>query len=417
MSAAPSIWSQLRSMTPSQWRAFLAAYLGWTLDAFDFFLLVMVVRHIAGDFHAEIKDVTYAIFLTLAMRPIGALLFGLAADRYGRRPALMASILFYATMELSTAFAPTLGWFFVLRALFGVGMGGEWGVGASLAMESVPAQTRGVLSGVLQQGYPVGYLLAALAYKIIFPHFGWRGMFIAGFAPALVVLFIRAGVKESPVWLAQRAQRGPSTGPAAPGIGATIFANWKLFLYMVALMTAFNFFSHGTQDLYPSAFLEKQRHLPDETAGTIVILYNLGALLGGISFGMFSQRLGRRRAIVMASLLALPMIPLWIGATSATGLALGAFFMQFAVQGAWGVVPAHLNELSPAAVRGTFPGFTYQLGNLFASGNATLQASLAARHGGNYGFALGWVVGVVAIVLALVAWLGPEARDASLTAN
>ena len=282
MPAAPSIWSQLRTMTPLQWRAFLAAYLGWTLDAFDFFLLVMVVRHIAGDFHAEIKDVTYAIFLTLAMRPIGALIFGLAADRYGRRPALMASILFYATMELSTAFAPTLGWFFVLRALFGIGMGGEWGVGASLAMESVPAQTRGVLSGVLQQGYPVGYLLAAFAYKTIFPHFGWRGMFIAGFAPALVVLFIRAGVKESPVWLAQHAQRGPSTGPAAPGIGATICANWKLFLYMVALMTAFNFFSHGTQDLYPSAFLEKQRHLPDETAGTITIIYNLGALLGGI---------------------------------------------------------------------------------------------------------------------------------------
>jgi MFS transporter, SHS family, lactate transporter len=373
----------------------------------------MVVRHIAGDFHAEIKNVTYAIFLTLAMRPVGALLFGLAADRYGRRPALMASILFYATMELSTAFAPTLGWFFVLRALFGIGMGGEWGVGASLAMESVPAQTRGVLSGVLQQGYPVGYLLAAFAYKAIFPHFGWRGMFIAGFAPALVVLFIRAGVVESPVWLAQR----PPHSPSAPGIGATICANWKLFLYMVALMTAFNFFSHGTQDLYPSAFLENQRRLPDETAGTITIIYNLGALLGGISFGLFSQRLGRRRAIVIASLLALPMIPLWIGATSATGLALGAFLMQFAVQGAWGVVPAHLNELSPAAVRATFPGFTYQLGNLFASGNATLQATLAASHGGNYGFALGWVVGVVAIVLSLVAWLGPEARDAALTTD
>jgi len=417
MSATPSIWSQLRSMTPSQWRAFLAAYLGWTLDAFDFFLLVMVVRHIAGDFHAEIKDVTYAIFLTLATRPIGALIFGLAADRWGRRPALMASILFYAAMELSTAFAPTLGWFLVLRALFGIGMGGEWGVGASLAMESVPARTRGVLSGILQEGYPVGYLLAALAYKIIFPHFGWRGMFIAGFAPALLVLLIRAGVKESPVWLAQRAQRNPSAGPAAPGMGAAICANWKLFLYMVALMAAFNFFSHGSQDLYPSVFLEKQRHLPNATVGTIVIIYNLGALFGGILFGMFSQRIGRRRAIVISSLLVLPVIPLWLGATSVASLALGAFLIQFAVQGSWGVVPAHLNELSPAAVRGTFPGFAYQLGNLLASFNAPLQAMLAASHGGNYAFALGWVVGLGAIMLALIAWFGPEARDAPLTAN
>ncbi|MGA3007809.1 MAG: MFS transporter [Opitutaceae bacterium] len=404
-------------MTPAQWRAFIAAYLGWTLDAFDFFLLVMVVRHIAGDFHTEIKEVTYAIFLTLAMRPIGALIFGLAADRYGRRPALMVSILFYATMELSSAFAPTLGWFLVLRALFGIGMGGEWGVGASLAMESVPVRTRGVLSGLLQQGYPVGYLLAALAYKTLFPHFGWRGMFIAGFAPALVVFFIRAGVKESPTWLAQQAQRKKNIGPAAPGIGAILGANWKLFLYMVGLMTALNFFSHGTQDLYPSVFLEKQRHVPNATVGTIVIIYNLGAVLGGILCGTLSQRFGRRRAIATASLLVLPMIPLWLGATSAAGLACGAFLMQFAVQGAWGVVPAHLNELSPAAVRGTFPGFAYQLGNLFASCNATLQVVLAHHHGGNYAFALGWVAGIGALALALIAWLGPEARDAPLTAD
>jgi SHS family lactate transporter-like MFS transporter len=417
MPAAPSIWSQLRSMTPPQWRVFLAAYLGWTLDAFDFFLLVMVVRHVAGDFHAEIKDVTYGIFLTLATRPVGALIFGLAADRYGRRPALMASILFYAGMELATAFAPTLGWFLALRALFGIGMGGEWGVGASLAMESAPPQTRGVLSGILQEGYPVGYLLAALAYKLIFPHFGWRGMFVAGFSPAFVVLFILAGVKESPIWLAQDAKRKESAGPGSPGLGAALRANWKLFLYMVVLMTAFNFFSHGSQDLYPSAFLEKERHIPNASVGTIVIIYNLGALLGGILFGIFSQYIGRRRAIVIASLLVLPVIPIWLGATSVAALALGAFLMQFAVQGSWGVVPAHLNELSPAAVRGTFPGLAYQLGNLCASLNAPLQARLAEHHHGHYSFALGWVVGLGAFALTLLAWAGPEARDASLAAR
>ena len=401
-------------MSGPQWRAFIAAYLGWTLDAFDFFLLVMVVRHVAEGFHTEIRSVSYAIALTLAMRPVGALLFGLIADRWGRRPALMGSIILYAFVELLSGFAPTLGAFLVLRAIFGIGMGGEWGVGASLAMESVPAAKRGLLSGILQEGYPAGYILAALTYGLVFPRYGWRAMFIVGSLPAFLVLFIQMGVRESPAWLEARARRkaGASAGPS--GIGATLRARWPLFLYMIALMTAFNVVSHGIQDLYPSAFLEKQRHLPIDSVTRIAVLYNVGAIVGGVFFGVVSQRFGRRRAIAAGAVLAIPAIPLWIGSGSAAWLAVGAFLIMFTAQGAWGVVPAHLNELSPAAVRGTFPGLAYQLGNLAAALVSPFQAHVAETRGGDYSFPLGWVVGIGAVVLAVLALAGPEAREADL---
>jgi SHS family lactate transporter-like MFS transporter len=401
-------------MTGPQWRAFIAAYLGWTLDAFDYFLLVMVIRHVAADFHAEVKAVSEALFLTLAMRPVGALLFGFIADRYGRRPALMGSIILYAVVELMSGLAPSLGALLVLRAVFGIGMGGEWGVGASLAMESVPAKSRGLLSGVLQQGYPMGYLLAAVSYWLLFPHIGWRGMFIVGAVPAILVVFIRMGVAESPGWVSSRQVATAGVRAASGGIWATLRTRWPLFLYMIALLTAFNCFSHGTQDLYPSLFLEKQRGLAASAASNLTIIGCLGAIIGGCLVAGLSQRFGRCRMIVLAALMALPVIPLWVGSSSMTGLAVGAFLMQFAVQGAFGIVPAHLNELSPPAVRGTFPGLAYQLGNLAASRLAPFQVGLAERHGNDYSFALGWVVGVSAIVLALLAFFGPEARAAKL---
>jgi SHS family lactate transporter-like MFS transporter len=285
-------------------------------------------------------------------------------------------------------------------------------------MESVPAQARGILSGILQQGYPVGYILAALAYKLVFPHFGWRGMFVAGFIPALLVILIRSGVQESPAWLARKLDQGTARGAHAFKEAWTALAgHWKLVLYMATLMAAFNFFSHGTQDLYPSAFLERQKGLSNDTAADITIVFNLGALAGGIFFGALSQRMGRRRAIVLAALLALPAVPFWIGAVgvpTAVSLGAGAFCMQFAVQGAWGVVPAHLNELSPAAVRGLLPGLSYQLGNLLASLNTPMQTSLAQRHGGDFGYALGCFVVVFGLVLAALAWFGPERKDARM---
>ena len=407
-------FSQLRGISGTQWRAFLAAYLGWTLDAFDFFLLIMVVRHIAADFHTGIPSVSYAIFLTLATRPVGALLFGLMADRYGRRPALMASILLYAAVELLSAFAPSLAVLLVLRAAFGIGMGGVWGVGASLAMESVPPRSRGMLSGILQQGYPMGYLLAALVYGLVFPSFGWRGMFIVGALPAILVVFIRFGVHESPAWIARDKAAKANPGGKVGEFMAVVREKWPLFIFMIVLMAAFNCFSHGTQDLYPKGFLGQQRGLPQSTISKITIINSLGAIAGGLVFGSLSQVMGRRRAIASAAFLALPLIPLWVGSQSILGLAAGGFLIQFAVQGAWGAVPAHLNELSPAAVRGTLPGLVYQLGNLGASYLGTFQAKLAESRGGDYAFALGWVIAAVAVVLGTLALLGPEARTAEL---
>jgi MFS transporter, SHS family, lactate transporter len=390
-------------LTPKQRGVVLASYLGWTLDAFDFFILVFVMDDIAKEFGTDVKDVTFAIFLTLAARPLGALIFGLAADRFGRRPVLMINILAYSLLEFASGFAPSLASLLILRALFGVAMGGEWGVGASLTMESIPPRTRGAVSGILQTGYPSGYLIASIVYFALYGLIGWRGMFIAGALPALLVLFIRAKVEESPAFLA-RAHARQNAGPVK-----MLRENSGRFVYVVLLMTAFNFFSHGTQDLYPT-FLQQQHHFAPRTVGLIAIVYNIGAILGGITFGTLSERIGRRRGIVIAALGALFVIPLWAYGTSPVTLAVGAFFMQFAVQGAWGIVPVHLNELSPHEVRGTFPGFAYQTGNLLASANATLQASIAHANGGNYAFALALVATIVAVVLAVFTAFGIEAR-------
>jgi len=385
----------------------VAAYLGWTLDAFDFFIMVFVLRNIADTFSTTITAVTVAITLTLAMRAVGAWIFGRMADRFGRQPTLMINILLFSLLELATAFSPTLTVFFILRALYGIAMGGEWGVGASLTMESVPARWRGSVSGLLQAGYPSGYLLASVVYWIAFPLIGWRGMFVIGALPALLVLYIRRSVPESPDWRARTA-----AGPH-PSIWQVLGRNVGLTVYVVVVMTAFNFFSHGTQDLYPT-FLEVQHKFSTGTVATIAILYNIGAILGGLGFGTLSQHIGRRAAIVIAAVLALPVIPLWAFSASPLALGIGAFLMQVCVQGAWGVIPAHLNELSPAEIRGTFPGVTYQLGNLLAAANATIQSAIASGMGGDYSWPLAGVVAIVAVVIAVMVGFGREARHVQM---
>ncbi len=394
--------------TASQQRhVVVAAYLGWALDAFDFFIMVFVLRNIAETFSTTITVVTVAITLTLAMRAVGAWIFGRLADRFGRRPTLMASVLLYSLLELATGFSPNLTTFFILRALFGIAMGGEWGVGASLTMESVPANWRGSVSGLLQAGYPSGYLLASIVYWIAFPLVGWRGMFVIGALPALLVLYIRSSVPESPDWAARRAAGPP------PSIWQVLGRNVGLTVYVVVLMAAFNFFSHGTQDLYPT-FLQVQHKFSTSTVATIAIVYNIGAILGGIAFGSLSQHIGRRAAIVIAAVAALPIIPLWAFAATPLALGLGAFLMQICVQGAWGVIPAHLNELSPPEIRGTFPGVTYQLGNLLAAANATIQSAIASGMGGDYSWPLAGVAAIVAVIIAVMVGFGREARHVQM---
>jgi MFS transporter, SHS family, lactate transporter len=393
--------SDLRTLTPNQRAAVLACFFGWTLDAFDFFIIVFVLKDIAKEFKTDIPSVTATLFLTLAMRPLGAFLFGVMADRFGRRPTLMTNILFYSVIEFLSGFAPSLTALVILRALYGVAMGGEWGVGASLTMETIPVKTRGVVSGLLQAGYPSGYLLAAVLYGTSYHFLGWRGMFMVGVLPALLVLYIRRNVHESPVWR-DRSMR-------TSDIGRTIKGRWKLFIYVIVLMTAFTSFSHGTQDIYPT-FLQVQQKYPPQIVSMMAVIYNLGAILGGLLFGALSEHIGRRRAIVIAALLTLPVIPLWALSNNVVLLSVGAFLIQFFAQGAWGVVPVHLNELSPDSVRGTFPGFTYQLGNLFASKNGTIQTTLAVSFGNNYGLALAITAALVAAAVAAITAFGPEAR-------
>ncbi|MGH9727266.1 MAG: MFS transporter [Candidatus Acidiferrales bacterium] len=385
----------------SQRNAVIACFLGWTLDAFDFFILTFVLAPIGKDFHKSIAEMALAITASLATRPVGAFIFGLLADRYGRRLPLMLDVLFYSAIEVLSGFAPSYSVFLVLRLLYGIGMGGEWGVGASLTMESVPAKWRGILSGVLQEGYAFGYLLAAVAYWLVFPHFGWRAMFFIGGLPALLTLFIRSKVKESEAWKATSAHVDWAT------YFRLIFRNWKRFAYLVLLMAMMNFISHGTQDLYPT-FLQSQRGYSHGTTALITVLSMIGALAGGILVGLYSDRRGRRRAMIGAALFAVALIPLWIAAPNLPLILLGAFLMQFMVQGAWGVIPAHINELSPDTLRGFFPGFAYQLGVLIASFSAPIEAILGRRM--TYGHAMGIFAAIVLVGGVIVTALGPEAH-------
>jgi SHS family lactate transporter-like MFS transporter len=409
------MFDALKGWTSAQRHVVAASFLGWTLDAFDFFLMVFVIKDVAHSFGAGKEDIAWATTLTLALRPLGAFLFGRLADRFGRRPVLMADVALYSVLGFATAFTPNLIAFLVVRSLFGIAMGGEWGTGASLTMESVPAKARGLVSGLLQSGYPTGYLLASIVYRNFYDHLGawtgmeaWRVMFMIGILPALLILYIRRNVPESPGWSVEHAKSGT--------VLDVLRKHWALALYAIVLMTAFNFFSHGTQDAYPT-FLQVQHKFDVHTTGNIAILYNIGAILGGWTFGIWSQSFGRRRTIIVASLLAIPVAYLWAYAETATMLAIGAFLMQFFVQGAWGVVPAHLNELSPADARGTFPGTVYQLGNFIASYNLVLQTKIATAHGENYSLALFGVAVTAAVVIAILTALGREAREADLTAS
>lgn len=399
-----SVLSALRELNHEQRHTVLASFLGWTLDAFDYFLYTFVIVGIANEFHADRTEVTLGVFLTLAARPVGALLFGRLADRFGRRPVLMIDVMLFSLFELATAFSTSMTMLLALRFLFGVAMGGEWGIGASLAMESIPPKSRGLVSGLLQSGYPCGFFLGALANWLLIDHIGWRGLFIVGTLPALLVLYIRRKVPESPAWEASQAVHGQRS------LGEAMRGHWKLAIYLMCLMAAFNMFSHGSQDMYHT-FEEVDLHLPtgSGTAFLLVAMLNLGALVGGIFFGAWSEKAGRRRAMIIAAVLAIPVIPLWTYGGSLWLLGLGAFLIQVMVQGAWGVVPTHLNELSPDAVRGTLPGFAYQMGNLIAAGTATAQSWLAAQGAGLPLVMSLWMAGV-AVLLALLVWLGPEAR-------
>ncbi len=393
----------LTSPNSDRFHAMGAGFLGWTLDAFDFFVVILMLDTLAEHFHVPKKDIVLSVTATLMMRPVGALLFGMMADRYGRRRPLMWNVLFFSSVELLCGFAPSFTVFFILRMLFGIGMGGEWGVGASLAMEHAPVRWRGVLSGILQSGYPIGYLLAALAARLVLPNWGWRAMFWVGGIPALLAIYIRTKVPESAAWEQHRLTR-TLDGPRIA---------WQhkwLSLYLIVLMFLMNCLSHGTQDLYPD-FLKHGHNMGQNTVAYITMFYNVGAVVGAVIFGMLSERVGRRYTMLMALAVALLVMPAWAFGSTLTVLAVGAFLMQMGVQGAWGIIPVHLNELSPDAVRGLLPGFTYQVGILLAASTPTIEFALRDRLG--YAWALTSFELVVIAALSLILILGKEERGRS----
>ena len=380
--------------------AVFAGFFGWTLDAFDYFLVVYCLTAIGRDFHVSDAAMALSLTLTLAFRPVGAFLFGLLADRYGRRMPLMLNLVFYSIIEVLSGLAPNYTTFMLLRALFGIGMGGQWGVGASLAMEKVPPRIRGLLSGVLQQGYAAGNLLAGICYFFLFDRIGWRPLFFLGGLPALLAVFVWYRVKESEVWEKTRSESWSHLFQA-------ILSHWKLLLSMVVLMTCFNFVSHGTQDMYPT-FLQRQWNFAAKARAAMTAVSAVGAILGGTLFGMLSDRMGRRRAMITALLAAVLVIPLWAFAPSMGLLVTGAFFMQFMVQGAWGVIPAHLSELSPDSVRGFLPGFGYQCGVLIAGSVGYIEAIFAGRT--SYSVAMAATAGTVFILAAIATGFSRERR-------
>jgi len=394
--------------TSTQRNVATASFLSWMLDAFDFFILVFVLSDLAGYFNTSVTDISVAIMLTLAVRPIGALIFGRLAEKYGRRPILMFNVALFSVFELLSAWSPTFTIFLALRVVYGVAMGGIWGVASSLAMETIPDRSRGLMSGIFQAGYPCGYLLASIIFGLFYEHVGWRGMFLIGALPVLLLPFIYFKVPESPVWLASKARK------ESHALLPIIKSNLRVCGYLVLLMACFNFFSHGTQDLYPT-FLKVQHQFDAHTVSIIAICYNIAAMLGGVFFGVLSEKIGRKKAIMIAAFLALPVLPLWAFASGSVMIGIGAFLMQFMVQGAWGVIPSWLTELVPANARAVLPGFVYQLGNLIASVNATLQSKIAAVNGGNYGVGMAIVAGTVAVLIFILAALGRETRGMKIS--
>jgi len=402
-----------KALTSDQRNAFLAALLGWSMDSFDYFLVVFVLADIAKDrsFGATATQLAFITTATLVMRPVGALLFGLWADRVGRRIPLIADVLLYSLAGLLCAFAPNYTVLLLLRFVYGIGMGGEWGLGAALAMEKIPVARRGFFSGLLQVGYSIGYLLAALAYLLFHSALGlqWRWIFVLSILPALITLLIRSRVRESEVWETTREKlRVTRTSVKDVLLNPKVV---RRFFYLILLMTAFNWMSHGTQDVYPS-FLKAHDNggagLSASTSTWIAVLYNIGAIIGGLTFGTLSERLGRRRTIVTAAVLGLPIVPIFAFDHGAGMLALGSFLMQIMVQGAWGVIPAHLTEMSPDAIRGFYPGVTYQLGNLLAALNLPIQQAVAESHG--YSAALLWTVIPGLLAVAVLTAIGKEAK-------
>ncbi|MEO8735661.1 MAG: MFS transporter [Edaphobacter sp.] len=391
--------------------AVTSGILGWVLDAFDFFVVVFLFDILAAHFHVSKAMVVYTLTLTLAMRPLGAFAFGALADRFGRKVPLIVCVLYFSSVTVLSGLSVNFTMFAIMRALYGFGMGGYWGIGASYAMESAPPRLRGMLSGMMQGGYPLGYLLAAIAMQTVAPRFGWRSVFFVGAPVAVLIAVLTSFAPESRIWKIQRVS-------SMRKIVRSLVTHKGIFVYLLVLMSVMLSLSHGTADLYPD-FLKS---LGDVTGRTVAgmkvlygipVLYNIAAVIGAVLFGFLSEKIGRRYSIMLALGLALIAIPPWVFGHTIFWLAIGSCAMQMGSQGAFGVIPAHMNELSPASVRGLFPGFVYQLGMLIASPATMIELKLKDLLG--YSWALAAFATVVIVTLLFLFYFGPEAHGRDLS--
>lgn len=377
------LFQVLSELTITQWAMFFSGWLAWTCDAIDFFSVSLSVSALTKEFDRDTEDITQAITLTLLLRSVGAVLFGIISDRFGRKWPLVVNLIIVAILELGAGFVNDYNTFLGVRSLFGIGMGGIWGLAASTALENLPVEARGLGSGILQQGYAVGYLLAACINLGLVPDVpvGWRALFWTASGISFFAAGIRALLPESEVFLrareVERAKGNTTTNKTKVFLHETwemLKTHWLLCVYAILLMTGFNFLSHGSQDLYPT-YLEDSKGFTQHQATVATIIGNCGAIVGGVIAGWVSQYIGRRLTIVIFVLLIGAFIPVWILPSTFSGLAAGAFCMQFGVQGAWGVIPIQLSEMSPPAFRATFPGVAYQLGNMVSSASSQIEAT------------------------------------------
>ncbi|GLB38825.1 putative MFS general substrate transporter [Lyophyllum shimeji] len=425
---ARPLLSVLAEVTWVQWALFFSGWLAWTCDAIDFFAVSLSVSRLQVQFNKKTNDITTAITLTLLFRTVGAIIFGVLSDRFGRKWPLVGNLALISLLQLGGGFVQTFRQFLALRSLFGIGMGGIWGLAASTALENLPVEARGLASGVLQQGYAVGYLLAACINLRLVPETKetWRSLFWTAAGISMFAAGVRALLPESEVFLKAKAiekAKGTDTSKKTKifikETGEMLKRHWLLCIYAVLLMTGFNFLSHGSQDLYPT-YLQTSKNFSPHNATVATIIGNCGAIAGGAFAGYISQYIGRRLTIVIFVLWIGAFIPLWILPSSFGPLSAGAFFIQFGVQGAWGVIPIQLAEMSPPAFRATFPGVAYQLGNMVSSAASQIEAKGGENlkttiiKGGkptvvaDYATVQGILIGVVAAFVIFITIIGPE---------
>jgi SHS family lactate transporter-like MFS transporter len=404
--------------TRDQWRTLLATWAGWCLDVFDFFLLILVLSDVAKTFDVSLVAMGTVLTGTLLCRLLGGIVFGTWGDRVGRRLPLMVSIATFAIFSALSGVMPDFFWFFVCRLLFGFGMGGEWAAGTSLAMESWPARSRGIASGILQGGYPCGYFLATIAYFVIYPLWGWRVLFVLGLLPALLLFYIRSKVKESPVFLERQAAMAKA-GTPEKGIsflrlfkpdllGTTLHA----FVLMIGAMLS----QFCLSALWPT-YLTKELNLTIGQRTVFLILLNVGSLVGYWCAGALSEKIGRRMALALFALAGILVVPLYSMSTDFTLVMIGGMLMGFFAVGFWGVIPAYLAERFPTSVRGVGPGASFSVGAGIGSFGPTLQTLLVQNGGFTLGQAIAMGTGASLIIVAVLVFLGPESKGRVFTVD